>query len=93
MMVRAHVFVSGRVQGVLFRSETRYEASRRKVGGWVRNLPDGRVEAVFEGEEKDVRALVEFCRRGPSGARVTKVDISWEEYTGGFRGFQVRYRF
>ncbi len=93
MKVRAHVSVSGRVQGVFFRSEIRYEASRRNVGGWVRNLPDGRVEAVFEGEEKDVRELVEFCRRGPPGARVTKVDISWEEYTGGFRGFQVRYGF
>lgn len=91
MRVRAHVFVSGMVQGVFFRSETRDEAVRQGVTGWVRNLPDGRVEAVFEGEKDDVDRLVEFCRRGPPGARVAGVDVSWGEYTGEFRGFRVRY--
>lgn len=91
MKVRAHVFVSGRVQGVFFRSDTRYEANRRRVTGWVRNLSDGRVEAVFEGEKDDVDKLIEFCRRGSPGARVTKVDFQWEDYTGGFRGFEIRY--
>lgn len=91
MKVRAHVFVSGRVQGVFFRSETRYEASGRNVSGWVRNTHDGRVEAVFEGEREDVEKVIEFCRRGPPGARVTKVDVRWEEYTGEFRGFRIRY--
>ena len=91
MKVRAHVFVSGRVQGVFFRSETRYEANRRRVTGWVRNLPDGRLEAVFEGEKDDVGKLIEFCRRGPPGARVTKVYVRWEEYKGEFRGFETRY--
>lgn len=62
MKTQAHVFVSGRVQGVFFRSEMRREATRRGVRGWVRNLPDGRVEAIFEGEEQNVKALVEFCR-------------------------------
>lgn len=92
MRVRAHVFVIGRVQGVFFRSETRYEARRRKVTGWVRNLPDGRVEAVFEGERGDVEKLIEFCRRGPSGARVTKVQVFWEDHTGDFKDFKIRYR-
>ena len=91
MKVRAHVFVSGRVQGVFFRSDTRYEANRRRVRGWVRNLSDGRVEAVFEGEKDDVEKLIEFCRRGPHGARVAKVDVQWEDYTGEFRGFEIRY--
>jgi acylphosphatase len=90
LKVRAHVYVSGRVQGVFFRSETRDEAVRHDVTGWVRNLPDGRVEAVFEGEKENVDRLIEFCRRGPPGAYVTKVDVSWEPYTGEFRNFKVR---
>ena len=93
MKVRAHIFVGGRVQGVFLRSNTRHEANSRNVTGWVRNLPDGRVEAVFEGEKDDVDRLIEFYRRGPPGARVTKVDVSWDEYTGGFRGFKIRYRY
>ena len=91
MKVRAHVFVSGRVQGVFFRSETRYEARLRGVKGWVRNLPDGRVETVFEGEEEAVKELIEFCRRGPPGAKVTKIDVKWEDYTGEFKDFEIRY--
>ena len=88
---RAHVYVSGRVQGVFFRTETQDEAERKGLTGWVRNLSDGRVEAVFEGEEDRVTQLVEFCRRGPPGARVTKVEVVWEDYTGEFGGFRVRY--
>jgi len=91
MAVRAHVLVSGRVQGVFFRSQTRYEANRRKVAGWVRNTSDGRVEAVFEGEKEDVEKMIDFCRRGPPGARVTKVDVRWEDYTGESRDFKIRY--
>ncbi len=91
MMVRAHVFISGMVQGVFFRSETRHEAKKHDVNGWICNVPDGRVEAVFEGEEKNVKEIIEFCRRGPSGARVTNVDITWENYTGKFRNFEVKY--
>jgi len=91
LKVRAHVFVSGEVQGVLFRSNTRYEANRRNVAGWVQNLADGRVEAVFEGEKEDVNRLIEFCRRGPPGALVTKVEVQWENYTGEFRGFSIRH--
>jgi len=91
LKVRAHVFVSGRVQGVFFRSETEDEADRRNVTGWVRNTSDGRVEAIFEGEKEDVEKLIDFCRRGPPGARVTKVDVQWEDYTGDFKNFEIRY--
>jgi acylphosphatase len=91
LKARAHVYVSGRVQGVLFRSETQDEARRQDVTGWVRNLADGRVEAVLEGEKDKVEALVEFCRRGPPGARVSKVDVTWEDYTGQFRSFAMRF--
>jgi acylphosphatase len=91
MKARAHVFVSGRVQGVFFRSETKRKADSHSVNGWVRNLPDARVEAVFEGKEEAVKALVEFCKRGPSGARVTNVDLTWETCTGEFDGFKIKY--
>ena len=91
LMVRAHVYVSGRVQGVFFRTETKDEAIRRGVTGWVRNLPDGRVEVVFEGEKDAVDRLVEFCKRGPPGARITDIEVAMENYTGEFRGFRIRY--
>jgi len=90
MNVRAHIFVSGMVQGVFFRVETRCEALKRSVAGWVRNASDGRVEAIFEGEKGDVEQLIDFCGLGPSGARVLKIDIKWEEYTGVFDGFKIR---
>lgn len=89
--VRAHMFVSGRVQGVFFRQRTKQEAQSRGVTGWVRNLDDGRVEAVFEGEEDDVEALVAFCRSGPRGAVITKVELAWEKFMGEFQNFEVTY--
>jgi acylphosphatase len=91
MKVRVHVFVSGRVQGVFFRSQTKRKAEACGVNGWVRNLPDSRVEAVFEGEGETVKALVKFCKRGPSGAAVTNVDLTWENYTGEFVVFKIKY--
>ncbi|MEM4674702.1 MAG: acylphosphatase [Nitrososphaerota archaeon] len=90
LKVRARVIVSGRVQGVFFRDTTRREAKQRGVTGWVRNLPDGRVEAVFEGEKEAVEALIEFCKRGPPAARVTNVEIFWEEYKGEFKDFKIK---
>ncbi len=78
-MVRAHVRISGRVQGVGFRYSCRDEAGNLALGGWVRNLPDGRVEAVFEGPKESVERALEWCRRGPPSARVTEVDVRWEE--------------
>jgi acylphosphatase len=89
--VRAHVFISGMVQGVFFRQETRQQAENLGVTGWVRNLYDGRVEAVFEGEEEDVKALVDFCRKGPRGAVITNVDVTFERFAGEFRNFKVTY--
>ena len=91
--VRVHVFVSGRVQGVFFRVETRHEAMKRNVAGWVRNASDGRVEAIFEGEKEDVENLVDFCRKGPSAARVTGIDVQWQEYAGEFKSFEIRRTF
>jgi acylphosphatase len=79
------------VQGVFFRSETRGEARRFGVTGWIQNMPDSKVEAVFEGEEKSVKEIIEFCKRGPLGAWVTEVRVVWENYIGEFRDFEIRY--
>jgi acylphosphatase len=87
--VRAHVFVSGRVQGVYFRATTRDTATEHGVDGWVRNLDDGRVEAVFEGSRDAVERLVAFCDTGSPAASVERVDVEYEEPTG-VDGFQVR---
>jgi acylphosphatase len=81
MKARAHVFVSGFVQGVFFRHEVRRNATRHGVTGWVRNLRDGRVEAVFEGEKKAVEEMIEFCRQGPPSATVKNVEVCWETPT------------
>jgi acylphosphatase len=89
MKVRAHVLISGRVQGIFFRSETKLRARRLDVTGWVRNLGDGRVEAVFEGNETNVTQLVDFCKKGPSGARVANARVAWEAYTGEFCSFEI----
>jgi acylphosphatase len=77
------------VQGVFFRAEARARAESLGVAGWIRNVPDGRVEAVFEGEDEQVESMVEWCRRGPSGAEVEGVDVEREEPVGE-RGFSVR---
>ncbi|PSP28719.1 acylphosphatase [Halobacteriales archaeon QH_2_65_14] len=88
---RAHVYVSGKVQGVYFRATTRDEARDRDVDGWVRNLDDGRVEAVFEGSEEDVERLVEFCHEGSPAARVDDVEVDYEQPQGE-DGFRVRWQ-
>jgi len=90
MNISAHVFVSGKVQGVFFRVETRRAALKRNVAGWVRNTSDGRVEAIFEGDERDVACLIDFCRHGPSGAYVGEANVSWGKYTGTLKGFEIR---
>ena len=91
MKVRAHIFVTGWVQGVFFRYETKRKALRSNISGWVRNLRDGRVEAIFEGEKEAVEAMVGFCREGTPAAKVEHVEVSWDEPTGELRDFQVRY--
>lgn len=89
--LRAHVIIHGLVQGVWFRASTRDEADRLGVAGWVKNLPDGSVEAVFEGGKKKVDEIVGWCHRGPSGAKVDNVEIVWEPYSGEFSNFDIRY--
>jgi acylphosphatase len=87
---RAHVHVSGQVQGVFFRDSTRDKAEQLSLAGWVRNLPDGRVEALFEGPSKMVREMVRWCKEGPSHAEVENVDSEFETPRGDFEGFEVR---
>ncbi len=87
--MRAHVWISGRVQGVFFRAHTKEVAEKLGLTGWVRNLPDGRVEAVFEGEEEAVKEAIEWCKRGPPLARVEKVEVRYEDPTGEFRDFRI----
>lgn len=89
MKVKAHVLVSGRVQGVFFRAETARTAVANHVTGWIRNLPNGQVEAVFEGEQKNVEILVEFCKRGPSGAYVETAEVTWKNWKGDFSDFRI----
>ena len=89
-VVRAHVVVSGRVQGVYFRGNTKDRADSMGVNGWVRNLANGKVEAVFEGEEEDVRRMVTWCHQGPPGARVDHVETEWETPTRESSGFEFR---
>jgi acylphosphatase len=86
---RAHAFVTGRVQGVFFRQNTKRQAQSQGVKGWVRNLPDGRVEAVFEGEEHAVKTLVNYCRQGPSAARVKNLDVTYGPFKGEFTNFKA----
>lgn len=88
MLVRAHVFISGRVQGVFFRMYTQREAQALKLGGWVKNLPDGRVEAVFEGEKEAVNEMLAWCWSGSPSAEVSDVKVSWEKPEG-MRDFSV----
>jgi len=88
-VVRRRVVVEGRVQGVWFRETCRREAAAAGVSGWVRNRPDGRVEAVFEGEPSAVGRMVDWCRRGPSRAVVMQVEVFDEPLAGG-SGFEVR---
>lgn len=89
-MKRAHVYVSGRVQGVYFRSHARNKANELNLTGWVRNMADGRVEAVFEGGESAVKQMVDWCRVGEGFARVDDVEVIGEDYIGEFKDFEVR---
>jgi acylphosphatase len=86
---RAHVFVSGEVQGVNFRGATQSQAEQLDLNGWVQNLQDGRVEAIFEGELDAVRQMVRWCQSGPSSAGVEDVSVQ-NEQPEGLSGFEVR---
>lgn len=88
---RVHLLVSGRVQGVAFRAYTVDEARRLGLAGWVRNLPDGRVEAEAEGERDALLRLVRFCERGPPAARVDRVETAWGTFAGDLGPFSARH--
>jgi acylphosphatase len=87
---RAHVYVSGDVQGVFFRDSTREKAELLGLTGWVKNLPDGRVEALFEGPSERVREMIRWCEQGPPHAAVEDVDTEFEASQGDLKGFEVR---
>ncbi len=89
--IKAHLFVSGLVQGVFFRDSTRLKAEELRVTGWVRNLSDGRVEIVAGGEKEKVEELVEWVKKGSSSARVDNLDVEWQEYVEEFTSFEIRY--
>jgi acylphosphatase len=86
---RVHLLVTGLVQGVAFRQSAVFEAERLGIAGWVKNLPDGRVEAEVEGEKAKVEVFARWCEHGPRGAQVEWVDATWGPATGLLRGFQI----
>ena len=88
---RVRIFVKGKVQGVFFRQALKVKAKQNNVFGWVKNLTDGRVEAVLEGEDEKVNVLVEWCHGGPANARVEDVEIRNETFTNEFSKFEVLY--
>ena len=89
MKKRFHVYISGRVQGVFFRAETQNVATSFNLNGWVRNTEDGRVEALFEGEEENIDQMLLWCHKGPPAARVDRVIIEEESYQGNISGFRI----
>lgn len=91
MKVKAHIIVTGRVQGVYFRGNTQKEAQKLNVNGWIRNLDDGRLEAVFEGKKENINKLINIVREGPSRAEVTDLELEWQDFKGEFTDFQIRY--
>lgn len=90
-MKQAHVFIEGRVQGVGFRHFARVNAEEIGIYGWVKNLPDGRVEAVFAGPMDHIREMVSRCENGPGASRVDNIDVTIEEADGDINDFEVRY--
>jgi len=88
--MRVHLFISGVVQGVLFRSHARRKAFELGLVGWVKNLPDGRVEAVFEGAKEEIDEMVKWCHQGPAASQVDKVERR-EEPEKGLKGFEIKY--
>lgn len=91
MKIRVHVYISGYVQGVFFRAHTRDEALKLGINGWVRNLVDGRVEAVFEGEQTQIEKIISWCHKGPPGANVKNVEVDYEDCQDEFTTFEIRY--
>ena len=88
---RAHLIISGRVQGVFYRSFTEDAAHSLGLKGWVKNCSDGKVEALFEGAKEDIQKAIKSCYKGPPAARVNNIDVKWEIFKGEFDTFSVRY--
>jgi len=89
--VGAHILVSGIVQGVFFRANTAEKARELSLLGWVKNLPDGRVEAVFEGEKEKIEEIIDWLKSHPGMSKVEKVEVDWQEAKGDFENFEIRY--
>lgn len=89
--VRARLLISGRVQGVFYRSFTEDVAHLLGLKGWVKNRSDGKVEAVFEGKKEDIEKAISSCYKGPPAARVSSIDVQWEDFKGEFDTFSIRY--
>jgi acylphosphatase len=87
--IRAHILILGRVQGVFFRADTKKKAKKLGVRGWVKNLKNGQVEAVFEGKKSKVEELVDWARKGPAFAKVDYLKVSWEDHKDEFKDFNV----
>ena len=87
--IRAHLIISGKVQGVYFRKYTQEISIKNKVSGWVRNLKNGDVECILEGLSSNVEKVIEWCHTGPKNSRVDKIDIHYETYTGEFQDFKI----
>ncbi|MHB9073571.1 MAG: acylphosphatase [Desulfobaccales bacterium] len=88
---RVRVLIEGRVQGVFFRASTRDEARARGLAGWARNLPDGRVEAIFEGDKRLVEDMLTWCHKGSPYAYVDRVEVEWQPYQGDLMDFRIVY--
>jgi len=87
--IRAHLIISGKVQGVYFRKYIQELSIKNKVSGWVRNLKNGNVECILEGLPSNVEKVIEWCHIGPKNSRVDKIDINYETHTGEFQGFKI----
>jgi len=86
---KVYLLLSGQVQGVFFRASTRVKAKNLRISGWVKNLPDGKVEIVAEGEKEKLEELISWARKGPITAKVENIEIEWQEYLGEFDSFEV----
>ena len=89
---RVHAIIHGRVQGVFFRASTQEKAIELGLTGWVRNIADGKVELLAEGEKEKLEKLIDWCRIGPKHAQVMDVETRWEPYAGQYKEFTINYR-
>lgn len=89
--IRVHIYISGRVQGVFFRRNTKKKAEKLGIAGWVKNLADGRVEAVFEGEKEKVEEMINWTKKGSLIAKINGIEVDRQEYQGEFKNFEIRY--